>query len=358
TAELQPDYFSYSLLNNSGRFIRDNLKEAHTIPKDDVKIWDVVIQSNPLPIQQRLTDKKGIDYYFSSYLQDHSPGTESSSFMPRERYSYKIDSIVIPNSGTVKFEYYEVSYEYISSRSSTKKILLKNNTFVEQPLGTFETISTITENLPKSVSYKNTIVNFKYKMNDGNFLGRLDVNEGGESSISKKGAILEFIEVLNVNNNAKIKEFKLFTNYFNNNGGVLLKRLKLDKIENTIEETFYEFNYIGEDNNQFLPSRFSYSQDYWGMYNGKNNTTSVPDYLHEVGQKGIYFPGANKYPDKDFAVIGSLKKIKLPTGGYQVFEYELDQFRNTDFTNDYEYLPVHNFQKMNFQIIAGDSHDF
>src|SRR5690606_35323374 len=87
TAELQPDYFSYSLLNNSGRFIRDNLKEAHTIPKDDVKIWDVVIQSNPLPIQQRLTDKKGIDYYFSSYLQDHSPGTESSSFMPRERYS-------------------------------------------------------------------------------------------------------------------------------------------------------------------------------------------------------------------------------------------------------------------------------
>src|SRR5690606_15586037 len=112
------------------------------------------------------------------------------------------------------------------------------------------------------------------------------------------------------------------------------------------------------ENNQFLPSRFSYSQDYWGMYNGKNNTTSVPDYLHEVGQKGIYFPGANKYPDKDFAVIGSLKKIKLPTGGYQVFEYELDQFRTTDFTNDYEYLPVHNFQKMNFQIIAGDSHDF
>src|SRR5690606_28289305 len=87
------------------------------------------------------------------------------------------------------------------------------------------------------------------------------------------------------------------------------------------------------------------------------NSTSVPEFLYNAGQKSLYFPGANKHPDEDFAEIGSLGEVKLPTGGYQVFEYELDDFRNTDF-DDYNYLPVHNFQEMHFEIIGGDTHSF
>lgn len=343
-AELQPDYFSYNLLNNSGRFMLDNNNKPHTIPKDDVGIF----MTPPANTKQHIIDNKGITYYFSSYGQEHSPGLESTSFTPRIRYSYKVDEIVIPNSGNVNFEYYEVSYEYISSRSNTKK--LNYPSLTGEIIQKSETKSTVTENLPKSVSYKNIKVNFIYKMNNGNFVGRLDVNQGGNSSISKRGAILEYIEVIDIaNSTVPIKKYKLITDYFDTESN----RLKLEAVQDIIQGTDYVFTYYGEEQGKFLPPRFSFKQDYWGMYNGKGNSTSIPQIYYD----NRLIPGANKDPDIAYAKIGSLQKIKLPTGGFQEFEYELDEFRNSEFPDSYEFNAIHNFQQRSIQLIANDSHN-
>lgn len=351
TAELQPDYFSYSLINNSGKFIFDNNGKVHTVPKDNVIIHTPIVQAEPLPTKQKLTDSNGIIYHFSSYLQDHSPGTSGNSFVPRKRYSYKIDSIEIPNSGVITFEYNEVSYKYISSRTSTDVYLLSN--LVKQPNSLTETISTITEYLPKSVTYNNVKVEFDYKRDGNNkFMARLDVEEGGNSALSKKGAILEKITVSDNLNGKIIKDFKLLTSYFGNTNpnNPLQNRFKLDEVKDLTNQTNYSFEYFGVDENKFLPPRFSFQQDYWGMYNGQNNSTSVPDVYVKFGEDLKHFPGANKEPEINFSKIGTLKKVKLPTGGYQLFEYELDEFKNVEFEDDDENMPIHNYVNYEYEI--------
>lgn len=331
--ELQPDYYSYSLFNNQGRYMLDNENIGHTIPKDDIVIH------TPSPSNQRITDNQGIDYYFSSYQQDYVAGPESTSFTPVIRYSYKIDKIDIPNDGSVFFEYYPVSYNYISSRSKTKKI--NAETMEEEYTGVSQVESKITEYLPKSITYKQTKINFKYKMSVNGFESRLDVNQGSGPVGSNKGAILEYIEVVDLSNNsAPIKNFRLITDYFNSGN----QRIRLKAVEDLVQGTDYTFNYKAKADGNFLPPRFSYEQDYWGMYNGKGGSTSVPEVYIFTGTKHVRIPGADKNPDKDFAVIGSLESVKLPTGGTQVFEYELDEFRNVEFEDDVNSIAIHNYQ--------------
>src|SRR5690606_105174 len=44
-----------------------------------------------------------------------------------------------------------------------------------------------------------------------------------------------------------------------------------------------------------------------------------------------YFFGANKEPDIEYATAGALTKVRLPSGGTQTFEYELDDYKfNSD----------------------------
>ena len=64
THELAPDYYSYALLNNSGKFIFDNLGDAQTVPKDDV----AVIGSQGTV----LVDNQGIEYRFLEQFDNFS----------------------------------------------------------------------------------------------------------------------------------------------------------------------------------------------------------------------------------------------------------------------------------------------
>ncbi|OOQ57424.1 hypothetical protein BC343_15110 [Mucilaginibacter pedocola] len=62
--------------------------------------------------------------------------------------------------------------------------------------------------------------------------------------------------------------------------------------------------------------------DYWGYYNGANNTSLIP-----------FAPyNANRAPLLDSTVMGALKKITYPTGGATTFEYEQNEF---SFTRNY-----------------------
>src|SRR5690606_18127347 len=273
--------------------------------------------------------------------------------------------IEIPHSNeTIIFDYYKVKYSYASSHTITNKVhFTQTGNPVVIPSGS-NTFATVTEYLPKSVEYNQVKVNFKYKMNGSKFKEREDVdNVTDHSLIGIAGGILEKIQVETKTNNTVIKNFKLNTGYFTSNNNenipqmwgehnttrpVLFKRLKLESIQEFLSDIRYEFEYYGELTNQFLPPRFSYKTDYWGMYNGKNNTTELHDYTITENGKKHYYPGADKSPDGIFAKIGSLKKVFLPTGGYQEFEYELDEFKNTD--DNTVFYPVYDYEEKEYEL--------
>ena len=87
----------------------------------------------------------------------------------------------------------------------------------------------------------------------------------------------------------------------------------------------YKFIYDG----QTLPPRTSYAQDHWGYYNGKTgNTTYIPTLVYTSGTppSSVVFPGADRSPNGAFMQAGILTRISYPTGGYNDFIYEANDY--------------------------------
>lgn len=107
-------------------------------------------------------------------------------------------------------------------------------------------------------------------------------------------------------------------------GGDFLNRFFLSDVkifeDNQIStNNIYRFEYVSPE---LLPARFSYSQDYMGYYNAKNNTTLVP----KVNDPALLTQYQVQYGDRYVSLIhtlyGSLKKVYYPTKGFTEFEYE------------------------------------
>jgi hypothetical protein len=81
----------------------------------------------------------------------------------------------------------------------------------------------------------------------------------------------------------------------------------------------YSFTYDG----QSLPAIASNAQDHWGYHNGKTNSSLIPP---AVTPSGAYLTGADRSPDPTKMRMGILTKITYPTGGYNEFVYEANDY--------------------------------
>jgi hypothetical protein len=109
-----------------------------------------------------------------------------------------------------------------------------------------------------------------------------------------------------------------------------LNGISLLSCDGTKEEPYYSFSY---ENNITLPCRFNSAQDYFGYYNGKQNTTEYPnqDYpdvnltipYHVSAIPGNNFSyGANRSEDATKIKASMLTEVKNAYGGKVAFEYE------------------------------------
>ena len=133
--------------------------------------------------------------------------------------------------------------------------------------------------------------------------------------------------------NTKIRELSFYLTKMRSNPvtSTLKEHCKLDGIKTTQETGggVYSFEYYSPSD---MPLRNSKNMDFWGYYNGSNNTTLV--YRHmasftelNTNQSHSFMLGnANREPNEDYMAIGSLKRIVYPTGGYTALEYEPHQY--------------------------------
>ncbi|WP_313255194.1 hypothetical protein, partial [Empedobacter sp.] len=118
--EQNPDYFSYSLLNNSGKFIFDSNDKIHTIPYDDVKIK---YSDNFV-----LTDKKGIQYFFVRHFQGTNVFPAGGNNLgDLDIYSFRINKIIFSNGNSLEFKYKTITQKYISNHLMSRKRLFEGN---------------------------------------------------------------------------------------------------------------------------------------------------------------------------------------------------------------------------------------
>ncbi|RTY83030.1 hypothetical protein EKL97_05640 [Flavobacterium sp. LS1P28] len=186
------------------------------------------------------------------------------------------------------------------------------------------------EKLIKAIIFPEGKIDFYYDSN------RLDV---------RGGKILKKIEIRN-NEGILIKGISFEQSYYSSQSGCndsfYCTRLRLDGIsffdKNEKNINGYTFNY----NSTLLPNRYAVDQDYLGYYNGPSYIAPAnykpKIYLKENQGKFSFLPfpfsgysltlngNGSKVPNLTYAKAASLEKITLPTGGFNVFNFELNSF--------------------------------
>src|SRR5690606_25730117 len=119
-----------------------------------------------------------------------------------------------------------------------------------------------------------------------------------------------------------LKKFRFEHDYFNAppNGRLRLKNVfEEDASGNSLPP--WSFTY----DSQTLPATSSFSQDHWGYYNGKTNSSLAPQVTLPSGS---VWPGADRNVDPAKSKAGMLTRITYPTGGYTDFVWESNDYGN------------------------------
>jgi hypothetical protein len=172
-----------------------------------------------------------------------------------------------------------------------------------------------------------------------------------------------------------VKKVTFQQSYFNeqminSENAVDYMRLKLDGFK--VYDQQYSFKYKCDD---ALPEKHSKSTDFWGFYNGMNNSRRLP-YINFADANLCKIEGANIFnPNNELsrgaikgssfcdALIGSILEIRYPTGGTTKFNYESNEVTlnisdnqlNADDFN-YPYLVEHNIAPDYPKISSGNNY--
>jgi len=337
----EADLFQFSFPGGSGSFYFDENFEPRQVKYDKeikIELTGTVGQDNKTRLFQNkeivITTTEGIKYYFGGadaieettriYVQDGSTSLSSGGVT-----AFYLTKITHPIKGEINFEYTEgLPTKEISTQKLQKIEKLIYQSTVDQgcdPAGSGTTNAQLT-----SIATK--IVNPKYLIKI-NSLNNSEVVSFNSEAVDN----MHFKRVLN---DIEIKKDTLFKTIdfeytpFTPSGSPLgysdltkrffLKKIIFDKDNPIADNTqfgrrneVYSFEYNNYDQ---LPNRFSYSQDYLGFYNGKPNSSSIPDdiFFNPSNQSNF----ADRTPVFGNASAGTLTKIIYPTGGFTSFEYE------------------------------------
>jgi hypothetical protein len=193
---------------------------------------------------------------------------------------------------------------------------------------------------PPSVYAKQKFLKRITLIRDNRIISYIDFESAAnlrEDSDFAENRLLQRIKVYSMLNNVAklVKDFSLNYSYFTNtNNTFTKKRLRLDSLQEmavgtgTVSKPPHRFEY---NSTGLMPERYSYALDHWGYYNAAmTNKSLVPTIA--FGAQESYGEGADREPNLAGASYGVLNKIRYPTGGSSVFEYELHDAQNNDST--------------------------
>ncbi|MBL7851128.1 MAG: hypothetical protein JNN04_09515 [Cyclobacteriaceae bacterium] len=318
--EIQPDVFSLSAIGLSGTiFVNYQTNSAYSMEHPELKItpfFQAATDDNKVITNWMIVDGAGNTYYFDT--PEVTSVEENNSYDGAKVYNsaWALTKIVTKTrKDTFEFGVGAASWSQpkLAGRSAYRVDLVSNNTNCGSDQMPF----------PGDPTY--TITQLETSGITHNGKGIISIATKSRSDLSGKSAI-DYIRINDLEGN-QIRKIKLIHSYFGDPiNGENGHRLKLDKVEiygSSDAETpeVYTFTYNGPE----LPNRESFSQDFWGYYNGKPNGTLIPyNYTFDKANWINHFwKGANRNTDLAFAVAGSLASVQYPTGGSTTLTYDL-----------------------------------
>lgn len=341
----EPDQFDINSPILNGQFCLDSTLQFSSMDMDPLK-YNVDLNNNIMEI----TDKKGTLFRFGKSLSNED------AFETTNLSSTSLDE----NTGsytTINSNYSSSWHltEIISSdRSDTIYLKYKTHVYTNSKVINVSRQTMYDGNTPQidatGVNFEGTTRTTLYTgIHNTRILdkilfknGTVEFSTATDRLDSSQGVALELripritgMTVYDYLGN-RIKKI-LFDNdhYFNRtgNGTDLAKWIISDKRKKSLklkavkfydrDEQFvhdYKFQY---DETVPLPPINTTSQDFWGYYNGKSNSSIIPHTFYLLSSTGRpMFIGADRESNIDYMKAGTLNRVIYPTGGHTHYEYE------------------------------------
>ena len=340
SSDYQPDVYSFNFGGYSGKFYLDNNSTFIS------ERTPVLLEPAPLKIKLNtgggnlngfiITDPNGIKYTFNT--TEKSMNRSSCVELPFDVLNYKITnawhltSIVYPNGYKTQFTYNskEVSFKNGVSQSITAETNV-NNSGCNIPINT-----ACLYNTTNTTPY---LTEINVYTNDNESLGKIAFSYSHKSGMPSNMDKLDKVLLFDTNSKLIKEQVLEYQSYEASKGNSLHSLLQQDyykkrfylikvteKDSTGLSKPSHKFDYNDPED---LPSRFSFSQDFWGYYNGRQNTNLISSKTIEpfLGNISIssslsYFQAANRSASFYNGIKGSLKKVTYPTGGSNILYYE------------------------------------
>ncbi|RAW01107.1 hypothetical protein [Pseudochryseolinea flava] len=344
----EPDVFNYSVGGISGKFVYDNGDPAtiRLIPFRDVKIVVTPMSETDKRIASfTITTNDGTVYLFSQKVDatrwtEKALGITAVEFLKRDFELYDLSRYNVKVTYTSEWKLTEmrsvsgakIQYSYGSNSSNatdTVRVGIRaagTSSIVSKDLY-LNNLNTYTRNIQSITGSSGSAVSFNYT-SDG-FLSSISVSDARRSGPSQfKSITLTYKKILTPMGDYD----RSFLYQIQESAGC-------EKLPP------YVFTYYGVDYEKGfcrLPSPYSKSKDFWGYYNGLQNTTLYPTiYVYPSlppaeryrirqipGYAGTMYTlaGANRVPSSVAAAVGTLQGIVYPTGGSTTIFYQSNQY--------------------------------
>ncbi|MEL6561472.1 MAG: hypothetical protein AAFQ94_25005, partial [Bacteroidota bacterium] len=337
--DFEPDMFYFSMPGGSGKFTFDHRRKPVRLRSDDIEIKKHPFTGTPTTgIYPTVNDylweietPDGTTYTFKAADKHTTSSSCSEEINVSDRQNAWHLVKMEKGDDVIDFEYVQERILYETTYSESKKFRVIAVNTDGMPPGGQSSISSSPCNITNTVLSQrlsrvssNNGYEILFKVDPDTANRRVDLN--GSYALD---------EIVVKKNDQLVKHIRLNHDYF---GGD--KKLKLKSIDQLAHDDsgehikLYDFTYF---ENKSFPAIQSNDQDFWGYYNGAGNGFSM---LPEWKDANYHFnsnTNVSREPDLDFARVGTLKKMTLPTGGSQSFDYELHDFSADTFLQTYEY---------------------
>lgn len=333
----QHDIFEFSYPGGSGKFYIGKDKQVVVVPQSKIKV-QIVFDTTGHPGFQigsfKVTDEAGIKYFFNKPEYVFNIGNTSHADYAKTWYGKKYpttwlltkiettfgeESILYeyeadkPGSTSVTYDSYENNY-YVFSRKTTET----NGTMVGNVLyqGVFDHYRL------KNIGFSDkTRIFFNYKNTGADLLGPTDNALRKLELYDSTGRFLDaYLFHYNWGSDANgwgYTESEIWGHIYPERKAAHLYSLsKINKDSAILPYCAFTYNLVNGKNEEAYSDKMGV--DYWGYHNGKDNyQTKMIDVSTQWGT-------ADRSPVLSYAQVGTLKAIYYATGGWEEFEYELN----------------------------------
>jgi len=324
------DVFSFNFLNIKGKFIVTSRGEVVQESKSSLRI-EVL---NNIDDGFMITDDQGIQYKFEiTETTQVSNGPNLRN--PPAVTAWYLNQVIHPKGDTINFVYNTLTttFQYNGEQSYTKLPAFTSGTNPNE----WNSFYIANSGYKQAQPQLNTISGKRISTITSNYAGKVLFNYDLSNVGQPSDQLLSNVKLFN--DQEKLLENLTLSYTQTANNRVFLNEITfLDSLKK------YSLAYYFPE---LFPQRNSFSQDYWGYFNGVNNQTLLPkDKDFDSQYPGLTFYG-NREPNPTTSIYGMLKKITYPTGGYSLMHYEANTYYTSKLQNTFQDISLVNESDIN-----------